>query len=136
MASETEQHGAQPQRQLVTLHAESEGERLQEALEALGRALPGGTVGAPDDTGLLEIELTAGSHEEALGQVRDAMAAAGVDDHFTFPSTTGTEYRPPWRRAPQDQPAGEPEPPHLERGGARESRPDPQDPPGSLQREL
>lgn len=124
------------QRQLVTLHAESGGERLEQQRQALAQALDGGTVGAPDEAGMLEVEVTAESHEEALVLVRDAIAAAGADDHFTFPQTTGTGYRPPWRRPPEGESAPAGDPPHLERGGAREDEPAPQDPPGRLQREL
>jgi hypothetical protein len=123
-------------RQLVTLYTVTAGDRGEAARAALARGLDGGTVGAPDEGGMIEVELSAPSHEEALARVRDAIAAAGVDDQFIFPATTGTEFRPPWRRVPEDEPAAGPEPPHLERGGAREEQPTPQDPPGELHRQL
>ena len=123
-------------RQLVTLYAQATGDRVEAARAALAGALDGGTVGAPDEGGMVEVELSAASHEEALARIRDAIAAAGVDDQFIFPATTGTEFRPPSRRAPEDEPAAGPEPPHLERGGAREEQPAPQDPPGELHRQL
>lgn len=122
-------------RQLVTVLAEGAGERLAAARDALDAALTDGSVGHPDAGGMLEVEIRAASHEEALARVRDAIAAAGVDDHFTFPATTGTEYRPPGDRAGAIHPEV-PEPPHLERGGAREGEPAPEDPPGQLRREL
>lgn len=122
-------------RQLVTVHGEAEGDRLAAARDALDAALTDGTVGAPDAGGMLEVEVRATSHEDALARVRDAIAAAGVDDHFTFPATTGTEYRPPGERAGSIHPEV-PEPPHLERGGAREDEPGPEDPPGELRRQL
>ena len=124
-------------RQLVTLHAKVDGHHLDAARQALAQELrPGGTVGAPDEGGMLEVELSAESREQALAAVRDAIAAAGVEEQFTFPTTTGTGYPQPWRRVPADEPAPGPEPPHLERGGAREDQPAPQDEPGELQREL
>ena len=61
-------------------------------------------VGAPDE-GLFDVRFEAGSREEALQRVADVLAEMGVEDHFTFPSTTGTGYQParrarrPGRRA-------------------------------------
>jgi hypothetical protein len=68
--------------------------------------------------------LTAGSRNEALARVRDAIAA---NERFTFPETTGTGHAPPGRRGapPDEQPPDEP--PHLERGSPREARPAPSD---------
>jgi len=80
-------------RQMVTLYTERSGESLATARSALDAALPTGRVGQPDDSGMLDVEVVAGSREEALAAVRDAIASAGVDDHFTFPETTGTHYR-------------------------------------------
>gem|GEM_PF-6675125 len=121
----------------MTLYTDTSGPRLEEARQALARQLGGGTVGAPDAGGMLEVELSAASHAEALTRVREAITAAGVDDHFTFPQATGTGYRPPGERLPppDERPPG-PDPPHLERGGARENQPAPQDPPGPLQQQL
>lgn len=77
---------------------------------------------------MLEVELTAPSRDEALGRVRDAIAAAGADDHLTFPETTGTGFSPPGGRAaaPDERPEAD-EPPHLERGSPREEGPAPSD---------
>jgi hypothetical protein len=76
-------------------------------------------VGAPDVGGLFDLRLEAESREQALQRVADALAALGVEQHFTFPSTTGTDYRPPGRRGvPADErpPGDDEEPPHLQRG--------------------
>ena len=90
-------------------------------------------VGAPDDGGLFDLRVDAGSREEALQRVADAIAELGMEQHFTFPSTTGTDYRPPGRRGvPRDErPAwdDDEEPPHLQRGSPREDAPAPYDPP-------
>ena len=53
-------------------------------------------VGAPDQ-GLFDLRVEAGSREEALQRVADALAALGVEQHFTFPSTTGKRPLPPAR---------------------------------------
>ena len=52
-------------------------------------------VGAPDEGGLFDLRVEAGSREEALQRVVDVLAELGVDQHFTFPSTTGTDYLRP-----------------------------------------
>ena len=57
----------------------------------------GAEVGAPDE-GLFDLRVVAESREEALQRVADALAELGVEQHFTFPSTTGTGYHPPGRR--------------------------------------
>jgi hypothetical protein len=69
-------------------------------------------VGAPDEGGLFDLRVDADSREEALQRVVDVLAALGVEEHFTFPSTTGTNYRPPGQRGtpvderpPEDEPA-------------------------------
>jgi hypothetical protein len=60
---------------------------------------------------MLEIEVSARTREDALARVRDAVAAIGAEERFTFASTTGTEHTPSGRRAPnpEDQPDGESE---------------------------
>lgn len=91
------------ERHLVTLHALAGGERVEEGLSRLAEALDG-AVGRPDAGGMLEVEVTARSREEALERVRDALAAAGLEERFTFPAQTGTDYDPPGRRAtPPDE---------------------------------
>ena len=54
-------------------------------------------VGAPE-AGLFDLRVEADSREEALQRVADVIAEMGLDHHFTFPSTTGTDYHPPGRR--------------------------------------
>ncbi|HYZ30555.1 MAG TPA: hypothetical protein VE570_15945 [Thermoleophilaceae bacterium] len=58
--------------------------RDQSAREELAAALPGATVGEPDDIGVFEIELEAGDYEDALQRVWNAVAASGTDDHVVF----------------------------------------------------
>jgi|SRR5919198_1033085 hypothetical protein len=87
-------------------------------------------VGAPDQGGLFDLRLEADSREQALQRVADALAALGVDQHFTFPSTTGTDYLPPGHRgAPHEEQPEEDEPPHLQGGSPHEDVPDPYDEP-------
>jgi hypothetical protein len=87
-------------------------------------------VGAPDEGGLFDLRVEADSREEALQRVADALAALGVEQHFTFPSTTGTHYRPPGHRGvPHDEEPDEDEPPHLQGGSPHENVPEPYDEP-------
>jgi hypothetical protein len=87
-------------------------------------------VGAPDEGGLFDLRLDADSREQALERVVDALAALGVEQHFTFPSTTGTDYHPPGERGvPADERPSEDEPPHLQMGSPHENEPAPYDPP-------
>jgi hypothetical protein len=95
----------------------------------LARSL-GAEVGAPDEGGLFDLRLEADSRDEALQRVADALAAIGVDQHFTFPPTTGTDYHPPGHRGvASDERPPEDEPPHLEMGSPHENEPAPYDPP-------
>jgi hypothetical protein len=78
------------------------------------------------------VRVEASSRETALQRVADALAALGVEQHFTFPSTTGTDYRPPGRRGvPVDErpPGDDEEPPHLQGGSPHDNEPSPYDPP-------
>jgi hypothetical protein len=89
-------------------------------------------VGAPDpDAGVLfDVRLEADSREAALQRVADVLAELGVEQHFTFPSTTGTDYLPPGHRGvPVDERPDEDEPPHLQGGSPHENEPAPYDPP-------
>jgi hypothetical protein len=70
--------------------------RDQEAREQLAAALPGGKVGEPDDIGVFEVEVEAEDREAALGQVWDAVAASGTDDHIVF--LEHPELPEHWRR--------------------------------------
>jgi hypothetical protein len=86
-------------------------------------------VGAPDQ-GLFDLRVEANSREEALQRVADALAALGVEQHFTFPSTTGTGYHPPGHRgAPVDERPDDDEPPHLQGGSPHDNEPAPYDEP-------
>lgn len=84
--------------QFVTLYQVDRSPHAQELRSQLAQHLEA-TVGAPDEGGMLELELTADSHEEGLARVRDALAALGADDHFTFPASTGTGFHPPEDRS-------------------------------------
>jgi len=88
-------------------------------------------VGAPDEGGLFDLRVEADTREDALQRVADALAELGVEQHFTFPSTTGTDYRPPGRRGvPADErPDDDDEPPHLQGGSPHEDVPAPYDEP-------
>jgi hypothetical protein len=87
-------------------------------------------VGAPDEGALFDLRVEAGSREEALQRVVDVLAEMGVEQHFTFPSTTGTDYRPPGHRGvPSDERPDEEEPPHLQGGSPHDNEPAPYDEP-------
>lgn len=87
-------------------------------------------VGAPDEAGLFDLRVEAATREDALQRVIDVLAELGVEQHFTFPSTTGTDYRPPGRRGvPVDERPDDDEPPHLQGGSPHENVPDPYDEP-------
>ena len=88
-------------------------------------------VGAPGEGGLFDLRVEADSREAALQRVADVIAEMGVDQHFTFPPTTGTEYHPPGHRGvPVDERPSEDEPPHLQGGSPHDNEPAPYDPPG------
>jgi hypothetical protein len=89
-------------------------------------------VGAPEEGLLFDLRLEAESREAAIQRVADALASLGVDQHFTFPSTTGTRYTAPGHRGvPADErpPGDEEEPPHLQGGSPHDNEPAPYDPP-------
>jgi hypothetical protein len=67
---------------MVALHPNTTRDRR--AREELAAALPGVSVGAPDEEGVFEISLDAEDQEAALGRVWDAVAASGTDDHIAF----------------------------------------------------
>jgi hypothetical protein len=87
-------------------------------------------VGAPDQ-GLFDVRVEADTRDEALQRVADVLAEMGVEEHFTFPSTTGTDYHPPGHRAPppDEEPDDADEPPHLQGGSPHENVPEPYDEP-------
>jgi hypothetical protein len=101
----------------------------EETRAELARSL-GAEVGVPDEGGMFDVRLEADSREAALQRVADVLAEMGVEQHFTFPSTTGTDYQPPGRRGvPSDERPPEDEPPHLQMGSPHENEPAPYDPP-------
>jgi hypothetical protein len=55
-----------------------------EARAQLAAALPGATVGEPDEVGTFEVTVEADDQEAALDQVWNAVAASGTDDHIVF----------------------------------------------------
>jgi hypothetical protein len=115
----------------ITLETLDPDQHTGEATRAeLARTLEA-EVGAPDEGGLFDLRVEADSREEALQRVVDALAALGVEQHFTFPSTTGTDYQPPGHRGvPADErPDDDAEPPHLQLGSPHEDEPAPYDPP-------
>ena len=81
------------------------GVRTAAAYERLGEALGRDALGDIDEDGVLEITVTdAQDFEGALKRVRDAMAAAGADDHFVFAEHPDVpEY---WRRPGADDQSG------------------------------
>jgi hypothetical protein len=81
---------------LIAMHRDTPRDR--EAIRQLLEALPGATAGELDEeTGAFEVHVDAGSHEEALQMVFDAIAAAGVDDHIVFAEHPDVPRH--WRRA-------------------------------------
>jgi phosphoribosylformylglycinamidine (FGAM) synthase PurS component len=87
-------------------------------------------VGALDEGVLFDLRVEADSREQAFQRVADALAELGVEQHFTFPPTTGTDYLPPGRRGlPHDERPPDEEPPHLQHGSPHEDEPAPYDPP-------
>ena len=100
----------------------------EDTLAELARTLEA-EVGAPDE-GLFDLRLEADTREEALQRVADALAALGVEQHFTFPTTTGTGYHPPGERGvPADERPDDDEPPHLQGGSPHDNEPAPYDRP-------
>jgi hypothetical protein len=89
-----------------------------------------GEVGAPEH-GLFDVRVEADTREHALQRVADVLAEMGVEDHFTFPSTTGTRWQPPGHRAPppDEEPDDADEPPHLQGGSPHDNEPAPYDEP-------
>ena len=77
------------------------------------------------------MRVDADTREEALQRVADVLAEMGVEDHFTFPSTTGTRWQPPGHRAPppDEEPDDADEPPHLQGGSPHDNQPAPYDEP-------
>jgi hypothetical protein len=76
--------GQMPSRQTIAMDMLNRGERAERARQALAAALPDATSTAPDETGMFEITVEAGSYEDALQRVWDAVAAAGADDHVVI----------------------------------------------------
>lgn len=81
-------HGADPAadgRQSVLLETLDRGVRADQAIDRLRRALPGATFTSIDEaTGVFEILVEAPDLEGGVGQVFDAIARAGADDHVVI----------------------------------------------------
>ena len=60
------------------------GVAAADARKQLAAALPGAEISEPDEVGVFEVTLDAGSQEDALQRVWDGVAAAGADDHVAF----------------------------------------------------
>jgi hypothetical protein len=74
---------------LIAQHVDTP--RDEEAREQLADVLTDAEVTPIDgETGAFEVEVEAESQDEAIRRVRDAIAAAGVDDHLQV-----AEHRPP-----------------------------------------
>lgn len=113
----------------VTL-AEIGGGLSDDERSALARNIDGdATVGAPDGD-VFDVAVEADSREDALVKVRDAIAAAGIEERVTFSSTTGTEFVPDGQRgAARDERPADDEPPHLQGGSPHDDVPAPYDRP-------
>jgi hypothetical protein len=68
----------------VGLRLLGRGPHPREVWQRFVDAFPEGTVGEPDDVGAFEVEIEAGDHLQAIQRARDAIAAAGADDHIAF----------------------------------------------------
>lgn len=73
----------------VALHLVAETGRCEEALGELRDELGEEAVEQPDDTGMFAVEVEAGSFDEAVQQVRDAIAAVGADECFELGESSG-----------------------------------------------
>jgi hypothetical protein len=94
---------AMSERHAIGMVLLSRGERAQRALEGLAGVLPGAEVTGPDpQDGTFEVRLDASGREDALTQVWNAVAAAGVDDHVAI--LEHPDLPEHWRR--RSQPAG------------------------------
>jgi len=67
---------------MVMLHPGTPRDRS--AREELAAPLPDATVSEADESGVFEIELAAGTFEDALEIVWNAIAASATDDHIAF----------------------------------------------------
>jgi hypothetical protein len=60
------------------------GALSNEARRRLEAAVDSGQATEPDETGCFEVSVEAGSQDDALQRVWDAVAASGADDHVAF----------------------------------------------------
>jgi hypothetical protein len=79
--------------QVVGMYMSQRGERAERARTALGENLPQAQVDPVTEDGTFEIRLDAPSHEAALQQVLDAVAAAGADDQINLAEHPGSGTR-------------------------------------------
>ena len=64
----------------ISLHRTVEGERFDQAIDALRNQLGPRAVGDPDESGFFEVEVDAASWDDAAAKLRDAVASAGADE--------------------------------------------------------
>jgi hypothetical protein len=68
----------------VGLRMLGSGPHPRQVWHAFVDAIPEAGVAEPDDVGAFEVELEAEDHLAAIHRARDAIAAAGADDHIAF----------------------------------------------------
>lgn len=73
----------------VSLHKTGDGERFDQALEALRTQLGARAVHEPDEQGFFEVELEADSFDAAVAKLRTAVAAAGADEAVELGEPSG-----------------------------------------------
>jgi hypothetical protein len=73
----------------LSLRRTAAGPRSDDALEALRNQLGPRAVGAPDGSGFFEVEVEAGSWDEAAAKLRDAVASAGADEVVALGEPSG-----------------------------------------------
>jgi hypothetical protein len=70
--------------QSIGLQLQDRTPRARAAIDDIVASLAGAEATEPDHDGSFEIRVPAGSYDEALRQVFDAVGAAGADDHVVF----------------------------------------------------
>jgi len=83
----------------VGMLLEQRGRSGEDALERLRAALGDAEITPPDDTGVFEVVVAAGSFDAALDRVWNALAAAGADDEMVF--LEHPDLPEHWRRRPR-----------------------------------
>ena len=73
----------------IALHRVAPTQLCEEALAGLRTELGPESVEAPDETGMFAVEVEAESFDEAVQQVRDAIAALGADECIELGESSG-----------------------------------------------